>query len=200
MARLTKLEDNVLVKRVRDEGDQFAFGALMEKYRKPIFFTILKMVNNREDADDLTLECFTKAYKNIHKYDDSYAFSTWIFKIASNGAIDFIRKKRIETTSIDRKIGGEDGEGGTSLANTLSDDKLDPEEEIIRTQRSDKLQDLVASMDPKYGELIKLRHFEELKYDEIVERTGLPIGTVKVRLSRAKKLLASMLDDRRFTI
>ncbi|MEC7267102.1 MAG: sigma-70 family RNA polymerase sigma factor, partial [Bacteroidota bacterium] len=109
MARLTKLEDNVLVKRVRDEGDQFAFGALMEKYRKPIFFTILKMVNNREDADDLTLECFTKAYKNIHKYDDSYAFSTWIFKIASNGAIDFIRKKRIETTSIDRKIGGEDG-------------------------------------------------------------------------------------------
>ncbi|MEC7267574.1 MAG: sigma-70 family RNA polymerase sigma factor, partial [Bacteroidota bacterium] len=94
----------------------------------------------------------------------------------------------------------EDGEGGSSLANMLSDDKLDPEEEIIRTQRSDKLQDLVASMDPKYGELIKLRHFEELKYDEIVERTGLPIGTVKVRLSRAKKLLASMLDDRRFTI
>ena len=172
----------------------------MEKYRKPIFFTILKMVNNREDADDLTLECFTKAYKNIHKYNDSFAFSTWIFKIASNGAIDFIRKKRIETTSIDRNIGGEDGEGGTSLANMLSDDKLDPEEEIIRTQRSDKLQDLVASMDPKYGELIKLRHFEELKYDEIVERTGLPIGTVKVRLSRAKKLLASMLDDRRFTI
>ena len=200
MARLTKLEDNVLVKRVREDGDQFAFGALMEKYRKAIFFTILKMVNNREDADDLTLECFTKAYKNIHKYNDSFAFSTWIFKIASNGAIDFIRKKRIQTTSIDRTIGGEDGEGGTSLANMLSDDKLDPEEEIIRTQRSDKLQDLVASMDPKYGELIKLRHFEELKYDEIVERTGLPIGTVKVRLSRAKKLLASMLDDRRFII
>ena len=101
------------------------------------------MVNNREDADDLTLECFTKAYKNIHKYDDSYAFSTWIFKIASNGAIDFIRKKRIETTSIDRKIGGEDGEGGTSLAYMLSDVKLDPDEDIIRTQRR-ITQDLVA--------------------------------------------------------
>ena len=184
--------------RVRDKATNLPSKTHGEACKK-IFFTILKMVNNQEDADDLTLEC-TKAYKNIHKYNDSFAFSTWIFKIASNGAIDFIRKKRIETTSIDRKIGGEDGEGGTSIANMLSDDKLDPEEEIIRTQRSDKLQDLVASMDPKYGELIKLRHFEELKYDEIVERTGLPIGTVKVRLSRAKKLLASMLDDRRFTI
>lgn len=188
-------EDRILIDRIKDR-DQLAYAKLMEKYKRSIFFTVLKMVNNKDDADDLTMEAFTKAFRNLENYDYQYAFSTWLFKIATNNTIDFIRKKRLLTTSLDKKIGSDDDDNKSSgLGDLISDDKLGPEEEFIKKQRSKLMRELVQELNPKYRELIELRFFKEKKYEEIAKDLNVPLGTVKVRLSRAKDLLAKILEE-----
>src|ERR1035437_809481 len=104
------LHDYKLVRLAVNTGDQKAYAELMSRYKDSIYFMLLKMVNNRDDADDLTLEAFGKAFKNLHQYTPEYAFSTWLFKIATNNCIDFIRKKRKMTFSIDKSIENEEGQ------------------------------------------------------------------------------------------
>ncbi|MGB1247673.1 MAG: RNA polymerase sigma factor [Chitinophagales bacterium] len=188
---LRKIDDIELVRRVKENGDQLAYGALLDKYQKSISFTILKIVNNRDDAEDLTMLTFTKAFHNIENYNTEYAFTTWLFKIASNAAIDFIRKRRLETTSLDKQMGND--ENGSTFASNIIDDALDPEESMVREQRNKIMQTMIDKLTPMYRDLIRLRFFEELKYDEIAQRTNVPIGTVKIRISRAKKMLADIL-------
>lgn len=193
MAGKKKIEDKELIARIKSKNDQLAYATLLERYRKSLYFTVLKMVNNRDDAEDLTMQAFSKAFKNLDNYDLNYAFSTWLFKIATNNTIDFIRKKRLKTTSLDRGMNN-DEEGGDSFSQMIKDDKLDPEETMVRQQRNKLMKAVVDTLDEKYRELIQLRYYEELKYDEISKRLSLPVGTVKVRLSRAKALLAGILD------
>ncbi len=118
------------------EGDQRAYASLLEKYRNPVFHTILKMVHNRDDAHDLTIEAFGKAFNKLSSYTPKYAFSTWLFKIAINNCIDHIRKKRINFLSIDDPIehGSED-----NFASNLKASIRPPDEQIIRHQKIELL-------------------------------------------------------------
>ena len=182
-------EDLELVAKAK-EGDQNAFSKLMARYRDSIFFMVLKMVHNRDDAEDLTIEAFGKACNSISNYSADYAFSTWLFKIATNNSIDFIRKKRLQTTSLDQTSTTDDGET-TPIA--VRDHAPDPEETVIKDQRAAKIREAIEQLSPKYRSLIELRYLDELSYEEIAEKLDLPLGTVKAQLFRAKDMLYNML-------
>lgn len=182
-------EDLELVAKAKD-GDQNAFSKLMARYRDSIFFMVLKMVHNRDDAEDLTIEAFGKAFNNIANYSADFAFSTWLFKIATNNSIDFIRKKRLQTTSLDQTSKTDDGET-TPIA--VQDHSPDPEEAVIKEQRAQKIRDAIEQLSPKYRSLIELRYLDELSYEEIAEKLDLPLGTVKAQLFRAKDMLYNIL-------
>ena len=159
------------------KGDQRAYAELLERYRDAIYFMLLKMVNNKSDAEDLTIEAFGKAFKSIHQYTPNFAFSTWLFKIATNNCIDFIRKKKGNLVSIDQVP--EDLEGGSSApASNLQASTLDPEEFMIKEQSIKLIQTLVSKLKPRYRNLIELRYFREYSYEEIAEELSLPLGTV----------------------
>lgn len=182
--------DYALVKKAVD-GDQKAFAELMERYRDAIFFMLLKMVNNRDDADDLTIEAFGKAFNRIQQYQPNYAFSTWLFKIASNNCIDFLRKeKKKRMVSLDNTISGDDGD---EMTFEVKDDKPDPEEVFIKEQKAEMMREVVDKLKPRYRDLVILRYFKEYSYDEIAKEMDLPLGTVKAQLFRAREFLSQLL-------
>ncbi|MBS1622425.1 MAG: sigma-70 family RNA polymerase sigma factor [Bacteroidetes bacterium] len=174
------------------EGDQVAFGKLMARYKESVYYMILKMVHNRDDADDLTMVAFSKAFNNLANYSADFAFSTWLFRIATNNCIDFIRKKKLQTTSIDQSTPNDDGE---SVPIAVKDKAMTPEERIIKDQRAIKIREVIQELSPKYKQLIELRYFEELSYEEIAERCDLPLGTVKAQLFRAKDMLYNLMKS-----
>ena len=187
-------EDYELVQAAVEAGDQKAYAKLMSRYRDSIYFMVLKMVHNRDDAEDLTIEAFGKAFKNLQKYSPEYAFSTWLFKIATNNCIDFIRKKRLETTSIDQPIGDDES---SSMAGSIRSENMDPEETYVKEQRKELMQEVTQKLNPKYKVLIELRYFKEYSYEEIAEELNLPLGTVKAQLFRAKELLYNILKNKK---
>lgn len=189
-------QDLILVQQAQ-QGKQEAFERLMERYREPIYFMLLKMVRDNDDADDLTIEAFGKAFNRIGQYSPNFAFSTWLFKIASNNCIDFIRKKRIQLTSIDTQF---ENEEGSSYSIDLKDSELDPEENIMRNQKIKMMRNLVEKLKPRYKILVEKRYFEELTYEEIADELNLPIGTVKAQLFRARDFLASMMKNTKDSI
>ncbi|NVK62992.1 MAG: sigma-70 family RNA polymerase sigma factor [Flavobacteriales bacterium] len=179
------------------DGDQMAYGELMDRYRESIYYMMLKMVKNTDDADDLTIEAFGKAFNRLKQYSPNYAFSTWLFKIASNNCIDFIRKKRIKVTSMDSGIQTSDGEMVYIDAKSST---LDPEETIMKKQKVMHMRTLVSKLKPRYRILVEKRYFEELSYEEISEELGLPLGTVKAQLFRARDFLSNMIENTKDTI
>jgi len=184
--------DLVLVQKAVD-GDQKAYAELMGRYRDAIFFMLLKMVNNKSDAEDLTIEAFGKAFKNIAQYSPNFAFSTWLFKIASNNCIDYLRKKRTNFVSIDGSH-NDDKENNEPTIH-LKDDMPDPEENLIKDQKALLMRTIVKKLKPRYRTLIELRYFKEYSYEEIAEELDLPIGTVKAQLFRARELLFQTLKS-----
>ncbi|WP_372754529.1 RNA polymerase sigma factor [Labilibaculum sp.] len=171
-------------------GNQKSYEELFKRYKDAIFFMLLKMVNNKNDAEDLTFEAFGKAFRNIKQYSPKYAFSTWLFKIASNNCIDFLRKKKGITISIDGKDNAENERSITIESNTLN-----PEQVFIREQKAKIMRNEVGRLKERYRRLIELRYFEEFSYDEIAKELKLPIGTVKAQLFRARELLFNTLKD-----
>lgn len=172
-------------------GNQHSYSMLLERYRKPVYHTIVKMVNNSNDADDLTLEAFGKAFTKLTSYAPHYAFSTWLFKIATNNCIDHIRKKRLHLLSIDEPI---EKDSPNDFSNNLRANIRTPEEEIIRTQRLHMVQNMVTRLSQKYRMMIQLRFYEELSYEEIARELEIPLGTVKAQLYRAKELLFGLMQ------
>lgn len=181
--------DFILVQQAT-KGDQKAFAELMGRYKDAIYFMLIKMVNNASDAEDLTIEAFGKAFKNIQQYTPNYAFSTWLFKIATNNCIDFIRKKKTTTVSLDQNDDDPD-KASTDIQASI----LDPEEEMIKEQKQKMLREIVSKLKPRYRKLIELRYFKEYSYEEIAEELELPIGTVKAQLFRARELLFNILKN-----
>ena len=179
--------DFLLVQKART-GDQKAYAELLGRYRDAIYFMLLKMVNNPSDAEDLTIEAFGKAFKNIGQYTPNFAFSTWLFKIATNNCIDFIRKKRAATISLDQS--NDDPETTTV---TIQSDTPDPEAHLINSQKIKLLREVVTKLKPRYRTLVELRYFKEYSYEEISQELELPIGTVKAQLFRARELLFNIL-------
>lgn len=186
------LHDYNLVKRALEESDQRAYAELMTRYRDSVYFMLLKMVNNRDDAEDLTIEAFGKAFRNIKQYTPDYAFSTWLFKIATNNCIDFIRRKKKQTLSIDS---GFDNGDGNEVTIDIRAEAPDPEENMIKKQKGVAMREVVDRLKPRYKNLIELRYYKELSYEEIADELDLPLGTVKAQLFRAREFLYNMLKN-----
>jgi RNA polymerase sigma factor (sigma-70 family) len=186
------LYDYKLVKKALEDGDQKAYAELMGRYRDSVYFMLLKMVNNKDDAEDLTVEAFGKAFKRLGQYTPNFAFSTWLFRIATNNCIDFIRRKRKNTYSLDRPM--QDDEGGEMMIDIKSE-TLDPEEHIMKKQKIILLRELVDKLKPRYRTLIEMRYFQELSYEEIAAELDLPLGTVKAQLFRAREFLYNVLKN-----
>lgn len=188
--------DLILVESAKG-GDQLAYGDLMDRYRDSIYFMMLKMVKDPDDADDLTIEAFGKAFNRLSQYSPNFAFSTWLFKIASNNCIDFIRKKRIKVTSMDSGIVNDNGD---VMKIDARSNTLNPEETVMQGQRVVHMRLLVSKLKPKYRELVEKRYFQELSYEEIATEMNLPLGTVKAQLFRARDFLASMAEKTKDSI
>ncbi len=182
-------EDAEVIIRILD-GEVNAFGILQKKYKRVISSLIRKMIKDEDDIDDLVQETFIKAYRALDRYQSSYSFSAWIYRIASNTCIDFLRKKRLNIISIDQPIGTIDEEDG--LFFEIEDNSYQPDVEFINNERKAALYSAIDSLPEKYRLIIKLRHEEELDYNEIALKLDMPLGTVKAHLFRARKML---LDD-----
>lgn len=179
--------DLLLVKQAK-LGNEKAFATLMNRYRDSIYYLLLKMVNNPSDAEDLTIEAFGKAFRNLDLYTPKFAFSTWLFKIATNNCVDFIRKKQVSPTPFDNL---QDNLENITL--NIQSDLPDPEESLINHQEITALKDIINQLKPRYKSLIELRFYKEYSYEEIAAELKLPIGTVKAQLFRAKTLLYNIL-------
>jgi RNA polymerase sigma-70 factor (ECF subfamily) len=189
-------QDLELVEQAR-QGRQAAYAELMDRYRDSIYYMMLKMVRNADDADDLTIEAFGKAFSRLDQYSPSFAFSTWLYKIASNNSIDFIRKKRIQVTSMDSGYVNDDGE---RIQVDAKSSTMNPEESIIHGQKVIHMRMLVSKLKPRYRVLVEKRYFDELSYEEIAEELQLPLGTVKAQLFRARDFLANMMEKTKDSI
>ncbi len=188
-------QDRELVERALS-GDESAYQALLEKYRLALQRHVGRMVRDKAEVDDLVQECFIKAFTALGSYSSDYAFSTWLYKIATNHTIDYLRKKKLPTMSIDRPISSKDGE----IEYELPDTTYRPDRHIVEDQRKELLRDAIDALPPKYHRVIVMRHQQEKSYEEIARELDLPLGTVKAHIFRARALLYKHLRDKRDTL
>lgn len=186
-------QDLLLIKKALNNGDQRAYSTLMAKYRDPIFFMLLEKINDKELAKELTIEALGKAFNKLHLYTPNFAFSTWLFTIARNNAIDYLRKKKLPTLSIDKL---RETENGGEVSFDIADTGLDPENFLLKKQRLQVVRKIVASLEPKYRRLVRLRYFKEYSYQEIADELDMPVGTVKAQLFRSREQLFNLLDGK----
>jgi RNA polymerase sigma-70 factor (ECF subfamily) len=187
-------EDLKIIELALTKGDPRAYNKLMSKYRDPIFFMLYERVNDKELAKELTIEAFGKAFNKLHSYTQQYAFSTWLFSIARNNCIDYLRKKKLPTFSIDAMI--EHGEGSQTSID-IPDHSEGPEKKMMNKQRIQILRNIVEQLKPNYRALVKLRYFKEYSYQEISEELKIPIGTVKAQLFRSREQLFKILAGKK---
>jgi RNA polymerase sigma-70 factor (ECF subfamily) len=185
-------QDRDLVKKALN-GEEQAYKALMEKYRKALSMHIQRMVRRPGEVDDLVQESFIKAFSALSSYSVDYAFSTWLYKIATNHAIDYLRKKKLQTYSIDKPRETKDG----SLEFELPDATYRPDRHIVADQRRSLIQEAIDALPPKYYRVIVMRHQQEKSYEEIARELDLPLGTVKAHIFRARELLNKHLRNKR---
>ncbi len=188
------LEDFKLIDLAVSGQDEQAYADLLKRYRKPVYHMILKMIRNVDDAEDLTIEAFAKAFKNLHKFKKDFTFSTWLFRIATNNTIDFIRKKRLNTMSLHSSYKDDNGD---SVTIDVEDKNLNPQEEAIKGQKIELVRMFVTKLPAKYQRLVKLRYFDELSYDEIAKELNAPLGTVKAQLHRARELMYDLVKNKK---
>jgi RNA polymerase sigma-70 factor (ECF subfamily) len=173
-------------------GQQAAYSQLMERYREAVFHTVFKIVPNKDDADDLTMEAFCKAFNSLGSYRPTFSFSTWLFRIAINHGIDFLRKRKMQVFSIDQPM---DPETAISYKQSLTDGGLDPEDQLILQEQYAQVRSLVAQLTGRYRLMIEMRYFEGLAYAEIAEELNVSVGTVKAQLFRARAILREMWEE-----
>jgi RNA polymerase sigma-70 factor (ECF subfamily) len=174
-------------------GDQAAYRELLNRHQKAIFQIIMKIVRNREETEDLLQETFMRAFNSLSSYRSEYRFSTWLYRIAANCAIDFLRKKKIEALSLDKPIPTKDG----SVEIEVADRTENPEERLVAKQRRISIEEAIDSLPEKYREVILHRHRDDKSYEEIASVLNLPVGTVKARIFRARELLKKKLKSLR---
>ncbi len=180
--------DTVLISEAL-KGSQKAYAELEGRYRSAIFHIVYKIVREKDTADDLVQETFMKAFASLASYRPEYRFSTWLYKIAANSSIDFLRKKRIKALSLDQEI--ETGEGKVEIE--VADYSYHPEQDMVRKQQRVSIEEAIDSLPDKYREVIVFRHKEDKSYEEIADLLHIPVGTVKARIFRARELLKKKL-------
>ena len=183
--------DLKLVRNAAHKGCQQSFAELMRIYRDTIYYMLLKMTGNVQDAEDLTIETFGKAFVNIQQYNEQYAFSTWLFKIASNNCVDFIRKKKKNVLNLEANEELDDPDDKFNFVVEM----INPEERFIKSQKVELIRQVVETLKPRYRTLIVMRYFDERSYEEIAEELDLPLGTVKAQLFRAREFLYRSLKN-----
>ena len=181
-------DDHWVVLAVR--GDEKAYSELTQKYQKPLYFHVCKMIRNPDFAEDLVQDIFLKAFKSLKNYKNDYAFSTWLYRIATNHTIDYLRKKKLETLSIHA-----DDSDDTHATIQLADEDSFTDEPMIRRERKNKVHEAIDQLPEKYREVILKRHIEEKSYQEIAEEMDIPLGTVKAHIFRARELLYKYMKD-----
>ena len=174
-------------------GVEGSFEELVRRYQRPISAYVYRMVGNYESALDLTQEIFIKVYSSLRRYRSEFKFSTWIYKIAHNSAIDHLRRTATREQSL--VMGPENDEFDRPVEST----RLSPEQESERKERRGEIESVVRALPGNYRELIILRHSQDLSYEEIVEVTGLPLGTVKNRLFRAREMMRELFVEKGIT-
>jgi RNA polymerase sigma factor (sigma-70 family) len=187
----SRQEDSKLIARAL-AGDQKAFRKLRLKYYDAIFRLINRMIRSQEEVEDLTQEAFIKAFTSLDRFDNQYAFSTWLYKIATNNSIDYIRKKKLQTFSINKPVDSEENDYSFELPDT----ELEPDQELIAAQRKKMLDEAMNTLPPKYRQVILMRHVDEKEYQEIAKILKLPLGTVKAHIFRARELLYKQLREK----
>lgn len=185
-----KRNDSALVKRAK-QGDGKAYDELMRMYKDAVYNIIYRMVHRRTEAEDLTQETFIKAYNSINSFNEEYAFSTWLFKIATNHCIDFFRKRKLKTYSIEQTIRYKDDE----IRHEYPDTERAADKELLATEKSGRIHKAIKDLPEKYRIAIEMRHRDEMSYDEIAENLQIPLGTVKARIFRAREMLKKNLKD-----
>ena len=187
--------DYILLRKALDHNDQQAYAELMSLYRDSIYYMLVRMVKNKDDAEDLTLMTFGKAFRYLDKYTPKYAFSTWLYRIALNNSIDFLRVKNNMPQYFEEDL------YTTSTTSIIdqSEDNLQrtPEDEVIDKQRLQLLRAAVSELPERYRRVIELRYYEDLAYEEIAERLGLTLSNVKIQIMRAKNMLAELMQPMR---
>ena len=183
--------DLKLITRALESGDPTAYNELMKLYRDPLYFMLYEKVGDQELAKDLTIEALGKAFKKLHLYTPTYVFSTWLFTVARNHCIDYLRKHKLPTISIDKMMLDDDGKRNTF---DLKSTDLNPEQKMEKKQRIAILRQIVDQLKPKYRDLVKLRYFKEMTYDEIATILDVPIGTVKAQLHRSREQLFKIMS------
>lgn len=181
---------NLLIKKALS-GEENAYDALLKRYQKGIYNMIYQMIRNREETEDLVQETFIKAFHSLDSYNDQFAFSTWLYKIAFNHCIDSIRKKKLKTLSLDKPVLLKEGK----VAHQIRDDSHGPESDYIYQEKRKLIQETIESLPERYREAIVLRHREERSYEEISEILQIPLGTVKARIFRAREMLKKKLRE-----
>jgi RNA polymerase sigma-70 factor (ECF subfamily) len=189
---LTGVSDRELVA-TAVSGVEGSFEELVRRYQRPISAYVYRMVGNYESALDLTQEIFIKVYNSLQRYRAEFKFSTWIYKIAHNSAVDHLRRNATREQSL--VVGPE----GDQFDLPLESSRLSPEQESERKERRGEIESVVRALPANYRELIILRHSQDLSYEEIVEVTGLPLGTVKNRLFRAREMMRQSFLEKGIT-
>ena len=174
------------------EGDESAYKNLLENYRGAIYNLLYKMVRNKEETEDLVQEAFMKAFKALPSFNEEYAFSTWLYKIAVNNCIDHMRKKKLQTYSINKPVQSKDGE----LDREFPDTSMSPDKSILSDERASIIETAIDELPENYKTAIILRHSEEKSYEEISKILNIPLGTVKARIFRAREMLKKKLKDK----
>jgi RNA polymerase sigma-70 factor (ECF subfamily) len=186
-----KHEDDLIIIRSVLSGDSSQFALLWQKYNKQIYANVLKIVRSIDDADDIVQDTFLKAFNALHSYNQTFPFPAWLYKIASNTCIDYFRRKRIRPISIEN-INREGGD----IYDIIPDKSIPIDDNIINNETKEELLKAVEQLPLRYKQCIQLRHFEELSYEEISLKMNLPLGTVKITLFRARKMLLNMLSNK----
>ncbi|MGE5275418.1 MAG: sigma-70 family RNA polymerase sigma factor [Acidobacteriota bacterium] len=181
--------DEAVVARVLS-GEDDLFGLLVRRYQTRVHAHVAKMIGHREDALDLTQEIFLKVYQALTRFNPEYKFSTWLFRIAGNAAIDHLRKKRPKVVPLE--VPDHDGQGRLSSPEYSTQD-LDPYDTLRNVERGKAISEAIAELPLEFRELIALRHFAGLSYEEIAEVKEMPLGTVKNKLFRARAVLKDRL-------
>ena len=169
----------------------------MRHYREPVYLMLLRMTRCPADADDLTLETFGKAFRQLATYQPQSSFATWLFTIASNSCIDFIRRRRLETVSLSSV---EETHTGEVCEYPIPSGDANPEESMIDGQRVRQVRAVVNQLKPRYRRIIEMRYYEEMTYEEMAEQLHLPLGTVKTHLRRARAFLAEIAQQQNLSL
>ncbi len=178
-------------------GSEAAYRELLDRYQRPVFSLVYRMVRDREEAEDLAQETFVRVFNNIGRYDSQWKFSSWIFKIANNLAIDALRRRKLKTVSIDGAPDALTADETEASSIQLASEDPDPEERLEAAELGDEIEQAIGELRPEYRTAILLRHVEGRPYEEIAQIMEIPLGTVKTYIHRARGELREALEHLR---